>query len=1063
MTTNNPKDRTSSRISLVGLTKTMTALITAGTLVTAFALATPAYAWSSGTHLDGAGTNATLTAATPNASAVGRLTPRGCTGSGTLTCDLYAKAGTIQVASVNIPIWGFASDATSAATAPGPLLVVTQGDSVTITVHNGLTSNMSLALPGQATVNGGGGDDTTGAAPGADKSYTFTASRPGTFVYEAGHTGDGARQVAMGLAGALVVLPTVAGTSDGNPAGYPDTSYDDDAPMVLSEIDPALNTSPEPLTFDMRNYHPAYRLINGQSFPSTNTIATDQGHKVLLRYVNVGQQMHSMSVLGGSQVELAQDGHPMKYSTTVTADSIDPGSTLDTLVTMPSPNAGQAPGDPGVATKVAIYEANGALDNNAQVTRDTPAQTAFGGMLAFLDTQAPVDTSTDYTGPTAKSLAVSPNPSDAISDVTVTATISDAATGGSKISAAEYIIDDDKAAPVGASFGTPMTVADPTAVTTTATGTIPASVLADVNFAAGKHIVYVRGEDSTGNWGVVGSVVLNVPKTGPATSSGAATPSLSNGAAAIDISATGDDTAAGGIITNAEYFLDTAPAPGQYGSGTAMTLNRTATVVSADATISAATAGAWTEGTHHVYVHVKDSFGSSALWGPPLDIPVSIDTTGPTTLAAAMSPPATNGVTSDPSNPGYLRLSTEIKDRAPMNSNIVQAEAFLGAVKASGTGLQLRPVDGKLDSPDESMYALIPLSQLSTFKTDQNIPVYVHGKDAAGNWGSSTDSVASLILDRTAPVLGGLTASLAPAGTPGVALTSTLTEKNTLSSAEVWTGSIDPGVGKATPAPIGSTANGKVTVYASFPATSGNVTYHLRVRDQALNWSNTVATATTTFRDNLENSVPNFGWNNAGGTTTGTTPSASVVAAAAQSNPDENPSPKGFQANIQQTPAGARLGFLLDNTPTPAQNSYHARFQFQASTLTSGSNSSNVVTVFDTRTATGTNSGNEVFGIQFKGTGASAQVRAVVGTTLGVWKAVANTNHTLQVDWTNGAAASLVLSIDGIVADTVNAGNVTATIRAAQLGVSASTVPSTNAVATTLGKAWFDTFLSVGS
>ncbi len=162
---------------------------------------------------------------------------------------------------------------------------------------------------------------------------------------------------------------------------------------------------------------------------------------MLVRYVNVGQQMHAMGVLGGSQVEVADDGHPDKYSTTVTAEDIDPGETLDTIVTMPG-TPGTAPTAQD-ATKVAVYEANGALDNAAQVTADTPARVAFGGMLAFLDTQAPVDTSQDYVGPKASGVSVSPNPSDATKDVTVTATIDDSDSGNSSIQAAEYVIDNN--------------------------------------------------------------------------------------------------------------------------------------------------------------------------------------------------------------------------------------------------------------------------------------------------------------------------------------------------------------------------------------------------------------------------------------------------------------------------------------------------------------------------------------------------------------------------------------------------------------------------------------------
>ena len=83
----------------------------------------------------------------------------------------------------------------------------------------------------------------------------------------------------------------------------------------MSEIDPALNANPGP--FDMRNFAPKYRLFNGKPYPAADPISTDQGHKVLLRYVNVGSQTHAMSVLGGDQVEIAQDGHPMKFTSTV--------------------------------------------------------------------------------------------------------------------------------------------------------------------------------------------------------------------------------------------------------------------------------------------------------------------------------------------------------------------------------------------------------------------------------------------------------------------------------------------------------------------------------------------------------------------------------------------------------------------------------------------------------------------------------------------------------------------------------------------------------------------------
>ena len=102
---------------------------------------------------------ATAAAARPSvvvpAVAAGKLAPQGCTASGTTaTCDLYAMAGTTSMlGGAPINIWGFSTTgAAGTATAPGPLLVVNQGDTVTVTLHNQIAGqNVSLAFPGQPT------------------------------------------------------------------------------------------------------------------------------------------------------------------------------------------------------------------------------------------------------------------------------------------------------------------------------------------------------------------------------------------------------------------------------------------------------------------------------------------------------------------------------------------------------------------------------------------------------------------------------------------------------------------------------------------------------------------------------------------------------------------------------------------------------------------------------------------------------------------------------------------------------------------------------------------------
>ena len=96
----------------------------------------------------------------------------------------------------------------------------TQGEAVIVNLTNTLPEPVSVVFPGQQAVTATGGSPglltTEAAATGGTVSYRFAAGRPGTYVYESGS--DPAKQVEMGLYGALVVrpdatdCPAVAGT-----------------------------------------------------------------------------------------------------------------------------------------------------------------------------------------------------------------------------------------------------------------------------------------------------------------------------------------------------------------------------------------------------------------------------------------------------------------------------------------------------------------------------------------------------------------------------------------------------------------------------------------------------------------------------------------------------------------------------------------------------------------------------------------------------------------------------------------------------------------------------------
>ena len=164
------------------------------------------------------------------------------------TFDLCAKEGTITIAGAGtVDIWGFAlkpdgvpcSDESVVAELPGPTLPVNEGDTVTVKLYNELSVNLSIVFP-QVEMQ----PDTLGADPDGSTTYSFTADRPGTFLYEAGtvaqesgmgpstcsdgtdnepdsftdgddpectSAGNSRVQVAMGLFGPLIVRPSFAG------------------------------------------------------------------------------------------------------------------------------------------------------------------------------------------------------------------------------------------------------------------------------------------------------------------------------------------------------------------------------------------------------------------------------------------------------------------------------------------------------------------------------------------------------------------------------------------------------------------------------------------------------------------------------------------------------------------------------------------------------------------------------------------------------------------------------------------------------------------------------------
>jgi hypothetical protein len=652
-------------------------------------------------------------------------------------CDLYAMRGTITVPGMAspMPIWGFSLNSAGPATLPGPTLVALEGESLQVTLHNSLPAgagNLALEIPESTAIPDLGGVASGGATP-----YSFSGLAPGSYIYEAGATANGQRQVAMGLAGMLVIRPknwsatchsaydeSVAGACDG-------TQFTAESPVEVSELSTAFNTATDtsPTSSDLHNYTPDVFLVNGQSFnsasPLTGSIPVNAGDMLFLRYANLGLRDYSISIGSGvsdpltlartgGQREMASDANLLKVWDDRAAMYLNPVQTADTLTQV----------DPGLSpgTLVPLYDQGHHLNYWAANGKPTEGG-GIGGMLAMLDVVA---------GPTGVPagpktvVTVAPkvndvNPNNPADTMTVSATIT--STTNSPVSRAEWFFDN-----VGAS-GTGTAIAstcapnfcfsiDPTTLQT---------LLASASSRNGQHVIWVAGMDANG-WGVAAGDTFSVDLSGPLVSSTTVHSTPTNGSRAnnldgstdLDIVGTASAALSGWVITAAEVCVDapcqtalqpnpTYDQPGAlYGSfTTSFSLNLVsagtgtgtndpaAPIVGFNGAIPFASLAPIADGSHTFYVHACEAptlpvdpalvtAANCGRWGDTSDTVVpahfTIDTVAPTTIVKAVGPDPNNGFESALGNVADLnqvRVDATISDAGTGGSAIALGEVFI--------------------------------------------------------------------------------------------------------------------------------------------------------------------------------------------------------------------------------------------------------------------------------------------------------------------------------------------------------------------------------------------------
>lgn len=258
--------------------------------------------------------------------------------------------------------WGFAAGS-GRPQYPGPTLIVNQGATVSIVVANptglGAGQRVSLAFPGQTGVTAActtspcvQGPIAMEAGPGGTVTYTFTASRPGSFLYNSASRPD--LQVEMGLFGALIVRPT--GYNPAAPRAYatPESAYDQEHLFLLSEMDSTIHDLVEQhgpaaagLASRLANYFSNYWFINGRNAPDTMASAgatllptqpynslprTHPGDRLLMRVIGGGRDMHPFHHHGNHARIIAVDGF-LKQS--APGDALDLSHEVFTIQSLP--------------------------------------------------------------------------------------------------------------------------------------------------------------------------------------------------------------------------------------------------------------------------------------------------------------------------------------------------------------------------------------------------------------------------------------------------------------------------------------------------------------------------------------------------------------------------------------------------------------------------------------------------------------------------------------------------------------------------------------------------------
>ncbi|WP_126600244.1 multicopper oxidase family protein [Dictyobacter aurantiacus] len=267
-------------------------------------------------------------------------------------------------------VFGYTDNPKGPAQLPGPTLVVNEGDKVNVilindkdptkTQYNTTGDGHTIHLHGLDLYSASDGDPMTtpprdangkvlpygakgkGVQTGSLKqgeqfTYSFIADHAGTYWYHCHQSTP--EHIQMGMYGAIIIRPV----GQPNHAYLNSPAFDVDSTFVLSDLDlPGHNADYNTLyknapDVNWTNSKISYALLNGKAWPETlkdsrSVVNAKAGQTVLLRLVNAGTQVYTLSAPGLKFQTIGTDGRKLSQYPISDTISLGPAEHNDVLV-----------------------------------------------------------------------------------------------------------------------------------------------------------------------------------------------------------------------------------------------------------------------------------------------------------------------------------------------------------------------------------------------------------------------------------------------------------------------------------------------------------------------------------------------------------------------------------------------------------------------------------------------------------------------------------------------------------------------------------------------------------